>query len=808
MERLLTSRLFPVLATSLGGAAGAGAVIGYGGDVIAATALGIALAAAIMTLRNWLVSEEERPLLAEELLGMHEHADALRAETREMRRMLTELTSIVEEILADNESETALATDRATASLMAARLDQTERRLLAAEESLNKLGGGGPNAPRVLSQEAVAALTEDSDLATLAQQATAARRLVNEVSERLDEHDQRAGKLAQALSIAVREARNNAERLQELERLAREAKNGGGGSGGASSGESGGDASSPEPKTSSAWESGAGDVKAVAAISEPEPKQAKQPATRAADAASVGAARSTLSSDAEARAPRAQAEAVGIWRGAARVSAEAPDASGAVREPLLPLGGLPATFTDWQATPDNDAAKPALKTKTAEMAETLSGQPVAQDAEASKPPAVDEAAESAEQSAKAQVVKTAPKETAAPKTAKAELQASQGSRAAANTAMSPTRMALREVRDAEGQGEAAAEAKAGVKAVVKPEPVAKSEAAADSAAILAEPAGSNPVEAASNSAVKPSRLKVRVVDSVEMGREKKPSAKIVKSPVKQVGGKTQPLVRLVETSQDQGQEDSKPPVVKVAGKASTPAQIIAAMQVDEDAAEPQPGEDLRHQLALQPILRLSDLATVYCEAIAPEDLVLDDPDGGGEDIANVMVVRSMSVVDQFRRNGSDANVFCNVSMTMLRRKEFLTRFMECLDSRRDLSDQLILEFHQSEVGGIETSDEEVLSGIQDAGFSFSMDHVVDWEAGIERLSEIGFRYIKLDASDFMAQIRTEAKAESLLAELRNLKLELIVENVDTSLQREGVMAAGAPYAQGRAINEPKLVRLD
>ena len=244
MERLLTSRLFPVLATSIGMAAGAGAAFGYDGDMIGSAALGVGLVAAIMTLRNWLVSEEERPLLAEELLGMHEQADALRAETREIRRMLTELTSIVEEILADSESESAIATDRATASLMAARLDQTERRLAAAETALNKLGAGGPDAPRVLSEEALAALADDSDLAALAQQATTARRLVSEVSERLDEHDQRAGKLAQALAIAVREARNNAERLQQLEQQAR-AANGGDGedSGGAPSG--GSDVSGP-----------------------------------------------------------------------------------------------------------------------------------------------------------------------------------------------------------------------------------------------------------------------------------------------------------------------------------------------------------------------------------------------------------------------------------------------------------------------------------------------------------------------------------------------------------------------------------
>ncbi|MBX2855539.1 MAG: EAL domain-containing protein [Rhodobacteraceae bacterium] len=802
MERLLTSRLFPVLATSIGAAAGAGAAIGYDGDVIGAAALGIALAAAIMTLRNWLVSEEERPLLAEELLGMHEQADALRGETREMRRMLSELTSIVEEILADNESETAIATDRATASLMAARLDQTERRLLAAETSLNKLGGGGPQEPRALSEEALAALAEDSDLATLAQQATTARRLVTEVSDRLDEHDQRAGKLAQALAIAVREARNNAERLQQLERQAREPN--GGGSGGASSDGSGGGDSSAEPQASKVGEAARSEVKAMAAVSEPTPKDAKQAAARGAEAVSIGAARPGFPIDGD-RTPRAQAEAVGMWRGAARVSGEAPDASGVVREPLLPLGGLPAQFSDWDAAPDNDAVKPTIKDTAGEAADTSASKEVAQaPAQPARPvapkkPETPEAATSARLShddAKTPNASIPEEKTA--QAAKTEVDTGKEALAqkpavgmdANKAAMSPTRMALRDVRDAD-----LAKAESGSKAV----PASDRGVASDGAARPTQSVGARKVVVE-----KESRSKIRIVDDADLNTGSRPAAKIVKAPAKQaqVEAKAKPVVRLVETPAANSMKAAKPSVV------NGPAQALAAIQVEQADAALQPGEDPRHQLALQPILRLSDAAPMYYEAVAPEDLVLDDPSAASEDIANVLVVRSMTVVDQFRRNGSDASVFCNVSMTMLRRKEFLTRFMECLDSRSDLSDQLVLEFHQSEVGDIATGDAEVLSGIQGAGFSFSMDHVVDWEAGIERLADIGFRFIKLNASDFMAQIRTEAKAESLLTELRNLDLELIVENVDTSLQREAVMAAGAPYAQGQAIDEPKLVRLD
>ena len=509
------------------------------------------------------------------------------------------------------------------------------------------------------------------------------------------------------------------------------------------------------------------------AVSEPSPKSAHNSASQSsafsADAASIGAARSSLAAEnGDARPPRAQAEAVGVWRGAARVSGEAPDASGVVREPLLPLGGLSAKFSDKDAVPANDAVK-SINTR---------------------------AVEGTDQAAKADglnVAKPKPETATAMADEKKKLQgavapaAGRSEKSTDDAAASPsTRVVVREARSAVS---------------VSPSPAAQGRT---TGALEGGPSRKPAIEDRAATSKK-AASNIRIVDVAQGGAEERPAAKhpakFVKAAAKAGEAEAKPVVRLVETPQAHGAGAA------VKAKAPAPGPVLAAVPVEDDhTPEPKPGEDPRHQLALQPILRLSDAAPVFYEAMASENVLMDDPAAAPEDLANVLVVRSMSVIDQFRSGGSDASLFCNVSMTMLRRKEFLTRFMECLESRRDLAGQLVLEFHQSELSG--GADEEMLRGIQSAGFSFSMDDVTDWEEDIERLSDIGFRFIKVNASDFTAQIKTEAKAESLLAVLRDLSLQLIVENVDASVQREAVMAVGAPFAQGLAIDEAKLVRLD
>ena len=214
MGSLLTSRFFPVIATLVALAIGGGVWFGTEG-LSESVAIGLAAFGAILAIRNWAVAEEDRPLLADELIGLHETVDALRADAAEMRAMMSELTSIVEDAMIDAadpkadadagrrydpklESRGPAAPPR---SVDPAIYDAIDNRIAALEATL-------ADRRRVDRRDAVDDADADAD-------AVAAR--IDAIEDRLASHDARAGMLAKAMRLTVDDARRNGVRLSALE---------------------------------------------------------------------------------------------------------------------------------------------------------------------------------------------------------------------------------------------------------------------------------------------------------------------------------------------------------------------------------------------------------------------------------------------------------------------------------------------------------------------------------------------------------------------------------------------------------------
>lgn len=86
----------PLIAGALSAAA-ALLVNALGVDAVVAGALGLAAFAAAMAVRAYAQSETDRPLLAEELGGVHDRIEALEEDAADLRELLTDLAAIVEE---------------------------------------------------------------------------------------------------------------------------------------------------------------------------------------------------------------------------------------------------------------------------------------------------------------------------------------------------------------------------------------------------------------------------------------------------------------------------------------------------------------------------------------------------------------------------------------------------------------------------------------------------------------------------------------------------------------------------------------
>lgn len=138
MAHRSVSYLFPTAAIACAGMVGA-AANAFGADSPLAVALALSAFAALLAMRSWWIGEEERPLLAEELLGVHDSIDALRAEAGDLRDLLGEMADIVEAEIESDPSierrEVGVGAAAALASLER-RLDGIERRFaLEAEET-------------------------------------------------------------------------------------------------------------------------------------------------------------------------------------------------------------------------------------------------------------------------------------------------------------------------------------------------------------------------------------------------------------------------------------------------------------------------------------------------------------------------------------------------------------------------------------------------------------------------------------------------------------------------------------------------
>ncbi|MEL6316954.1 MAG: EAL domain-containing protein [Pseudomonadota bacterium] len=184
MTRATSHALFPVTTLAFAALTGVSFTM-IGVEPVGAVALALALFAAILAIRNWWIGEEERPLLAEELLEIHEAVSAAERDRAELRESLQDLARIVERHVAAR----AAGAPEAPAQEGQAALDEMVERRLAALETAT-------------TRAAVAAAPE----------ADAAEAL-RVIETRLAASEERARRLANAVTLALSETKRLGARL-------------------------------------------------------------------------------------------------------------------------------------------------------------------------------------------------------------------------------------------------------------------------------------------------------------------------------------------------------------------------------------------------------------------------------------------------------------------------------------------------------------------------------------------------------------------------------------------------------------------
>lgn len=183
--------LFPLTALAFAALSAFG-FLALGLTIAPSLALALGVFASVLGLRNWWLGEEDRPLLAEELLELHEAMAAMERDAAEMREAMEKLARAVERIASPEAADA-----RSQIAALEARVSEAEAAALRALEAPARTPPPGPEG----------------------EAAEAALRALAGLEKRLADHEARGRKIASAVTLA----------LSETKRLSAELASGGGG---------------------------------------------------------------------------------------------------------------------------------------------------------------------------------------------------------------------------------------------------------------------------------------------------------------------------------------------------------------------------------------------------------------------------------------------------------------------------------------------------------------------------------------------------------------------------------------------------
>jgi cyclic-di-GMP phosphodiesterase TipF (flagellum assembly factor) len=232
-------------------------------------------------------------------------------------------------------------------------------------------------------------------------------------------------------------------------------------------------------------------------------------------------------------------------------------------------------------------------------------------------------------------------------------------------------------------------------------------------------------------------------------------------------------------------------------------------------------EKNRVDLYLQPIVSLPQRKLRYYEALSrlrSEDGVVIMPAqyisvaasaGLMSVVDNLLLFRCVQIVRRLTQRSKEIGVFCNISGETLADAEFFPQFLDYMAANRDLSGQIIFEFHQDAVLRAGAQGEKNLAALAAMGFALSMDHVATLGMDFAKLRGLGFRHLKVQAGLMTGGMNgAQVAAEDFTRLLARHGLNLIAEHVEDEKTVVQLLDYAVDFAQGYLFGEPRAVRED
>jgi cyclic-di-GMP phosphodiesterase TipF (flagellum assembly factor) len=171
------------------------------------------------------------------------------------------------------------------------------------------------------------------------------------------------------------------------------------------------------------------------------------------------------------------------------------------------------------------------------------------------------------------------------------------------------------------------------------------------------------------------------------------------------------------------------------------------------------------------------------------------------------MIRAARVARRLSERGRQGSVLTTVGGESLTDEAFLdaTAMQPGTDGRM----RLVLSFAQSEVRTFTSGHAEALGSMAAAGFSFALEEVTDLDMDFSALRDMGFEFVKLDASVFLDGLPAASgrvPAADICRYLADHGLTLIVGRIDDEWLSARVLGFGVLLGKGALFGGPRQVK--
>ncbi|MFN7054321.1 EAL domain-containing protein [Hyphomonas sp.] len=187
-------------------------------------------------------------------------------------------------------------------------------------------------------------------------------------------------------------------------------------------------------------------------------------------------------------------------------------------------------------------------------------------------------------------------------------------------------------------------------------------------------------------------------------------------------------------------------------------------------------------------------------------------------IDNFMLFRCVQIVRRLAERDRRVGVFCNVSTASLEDPTFFPMFYDVMTENRDLSGSMIFEIAADRFENRSPAMRANMDRLTSLGFRFSIDHVTGLDLDLPRLQAAGVRFVKINGSQLIDQLRDprgprpqtalnrKLSAAEVGAAFTRYGINLIAEKMEDEASVVEILEFDVPYGQGNVFSAPRPIK--